>query len=464
MSSPVIEELDAARRFADRWLASLPTRPVGVPADPAALRAALGDLPDDGLPAAGVLDDLAAALEPGLVASGGPRYFGFVTGGTLPVALAADWMVTAADQDAAVAVMSPAAAVVEEVAGRWALDLLGLPTDAAVGFATGAQTANIACLAAARHALLAAAGHDVEADGLAGAPPVTVLVGAAGHATVLQALRLLGFGARHAVRVPADAQGAMLPDALAAALDAAPGPVLVCAQAGQVNTGACDPLDAIADVVRARENAWLHVDGAFGLWAAASPTRRHLVAGADRADSWAVDAHKWLNVPYDSALAVVRDRAALATAMSVSAPYLPLGEQDPSTRTLENSRRARGVPVYAALRTLGRQGVADLVDRCCDLAARAAERFAGHAEVVNDVVLNQVLVRFPGVDVAGLARAVAEDGTCWVGTTVWDGVPALRFSVSNWSTTTADVDLSVDRILALSGRGAAGPGSRGTAR
>ncbi|MDL5156803.1 pyridoxal phosphate-dependent decarboxylase family protein [Actinomycetospora termitidis] len=456
-----MEELDAARRFADRWLASLPDRPVGVPADPAALRSALGDLPDDGLPAAGVLDDLAAALEPGLVSSGGPRYFGFVTGGTLPVALAADWMVAAADQDAAVAVMSPAAAVVEEVAGGWVLDLLGLPGDAAVGFATGAQTANIACLAAARHALLAGVGHDVEADGLIGAPPVTVLLGAAAHATVVQALRLLGFGARHAVRVPTDAQGRLLPEELRSALAAAPGPVLVCAQAGQVNTGACDPLDEIAALVRAREHTWMHVDGAFGLWAAASPARRHLVVAADRADSWAVDAHKWLNVPYDSALTVVRDRAALAAAMSVSAPYLPLGDLDPSTRTLENSRRARGIPVYAALRALGRRGVADLVDRCCDLARRAADRFAAHAEVLNDVVLNQVLVRFPGVDVAQLARAVAEDGTCWVGTTVWDGAPALRFSVSNWSTTAADVDVSVDRILALavelSGRGAGGP-------
>ncbi|MCD2190692.1 pyridoxal phosphate-dependent decarboxylase family protein [Actinomycetospora soli] len=442
--------LDAARAFADRWLASLPTRPVGVPADPAALRARLGDLPDDGLGAVEVLDDLTAALEPGLVASGGPRYFGFVTGGSLPVALAADWVVSATDQDAAVAVMSPGAAVVEDVAGRWALELLGLPADAAVGFATGAQTANIACLAAARHALLAAAGWDVEAEGLAGAPAVTVLLGAGAHATVVQALKLLGFGSRHAVRVPVDGQGRMRPDALAAALDAVTGPVLVCAQAGQVNTGGCDPLDGIADVVRSVGTAGLHVDGAFGLWAAASPTRRHLVAGADRADSWAVDAHKWLNVPYDSALAVVRDRAALVAALSVSSPYLPLSDLDPSTRTLENSRRPRGVPVYAALRALGRTGVADLVDRCCDLALRAAARFAaGGVEVCNDVVLNQVLLRVPGVDVADLARAVAVDGTCWVGTTVWEDAPALRFSVSNWSTTADDVDRSVDRILAL---------------
>ncbi|WP_033415223.1 pyridoxal phosphate-dependent decarboxylase family protein [Actinomycetospora chiangmaiensis] len=442
--------LDAARAFADRWLASLPTRPVGVPADPAALRARLGDLPDDGVGAVEVLEHLTAAIEPGLVASGGPRYFGFVTGGSLPVALAADWLVSAADQDAAVAVMSPGAAVVEEVAGRWALELLGLPADAAVGFATGAQTANIACLAAARHALLAAAGWDVEADGLAGAPAVTVLLGAGAHATVVQALRLLGFGARRAVRVAADAQGRMLPAALASALAAVPGPVLVCAQAGHVNTGACDPLDEIATVLSGHRAAWLHVDGAFGLWAAASPSRRHLVAGAERADSWAVDGHKWLNLPYDSALAVVRDATALTTALSVSSPYLPLGELDPSTRTLENSRRARGVPVYAALRALGRRGVADLVDRCCDLARRAADRFAaGGAEVLNDVVLNQVLVRVRGVDVADLARAVAADGTCWVGTTVWDDAPALRFSVSNWSTTPEDIDRSVDRILAL---------------
>ncbi|GLZ53280.1 pyridoxal-dependent decarboxylase [Actinomycetospora sp. NBRC 106378] len=442
--------LDAARAFADRWLDSLPTRPVGVPVDPAALQAGFGHLPDDGLGAAAVLGELTAALEPGLVASGGPRYFGFVTGGSVPAALAADWVVSATDQDAAVAVMSPGAAVVEEVAGRWALELLGLPVDAAVGFATGAQTANITCLAAARHALLAALGRDVEAEGLAGAPPVTVLVGAAAHATVVQALRLLGFGARHAVRVATDAQGRMSPAALETALASVIGPVLVCAQAGQVNTGACDPLGEIAAVVRSAGPAWLHVDGAFGLWAAASPSRRHLVAGAEHADSWAVDGHKWLNVPYDAALAVVRDRAALTTAMSVSAPYLPLGELDPSTRTLENSRRPRGIPVWAALRALGRTGVADLVDRCCDLAVRAADRFAaGGVDVLNDVVLNQVLLRVPGVDVADLARAVAADGTCWVGTTVWDGAPALRFSVSNWSTTAQDVEVSVDRILAL---------------
>lgn len=442
--------LDAARAFADRWLASLPTRPVGPPVDVSAIRDRLGDLPDDGPGAAAVVGELTAALEPGLVASGGPRYFGFVTGGSLPVALAADWVVSATDQDAAVAVMSPGAAVVEEVAGRWALELLGLPSDAAVGFATGAQTANITCLAAARHALLAAVGWDVEAEGLAGAPPVTVLVGAAAHATVVQALRLLGFGARHAVRVAADGQGRMSAAALETALASVAGPVLVCAQAGQVNTGACDPLGEIAAVVRSAGPAWLHVDGAFGLWAAASPSRRHLVAGAEHADSWAVDGHKWLNVPYDAALAIVRDRAALTTAMSVSAPYLPLGELDPSTRTLENSRRPRGVPVWAALRALGRTGVADLVDRCCDLAVRAADRFAaGGVDVLNDVVLNQVLLRVPGVDVADLARAVAADGTCWVGTTVWDGAPALRFSVSNWSTTADDVDVSVDRILAL---------------
>ncbi|HEY2224285.1 pyridoxal phosphate-dependent decarboxylase family protein [Actinomycetospora sp.] len=446
------ETLDRASSWSRRWLASLGDRPVGVPVDAAEMRARLDDrLPAQGPPPAQVLDELAAALEPGLVASGGPRYFGFVTGGALPVALGADWMVSAADQDAATFVMSPAAAVVEEIAGRWVLDLLGLPDGAAVGFVTGAQMASVACVAAARRALVGAQGWDVERDGLAGAPVPTVVVGEHAHATMIQALRLLGFGSARAVRVPVDVHGRMRADRLREVLATIPGPVLVCAQAGQVNTGASDPFDEIADLVDAREHAWLHVDGAFGLWAAAAPTRRHLVAGVERADSWAVDAHKWLNVPYDAAMAIVRDRGALTEAMTTSAAYLPFGELDPAARTPENSRRARAVPIYAALRTLGRDGVADLVERCCVLARQASEELARHprVEVLDDVVLNQVLFRPDGLDVADLAAAVQRDGTCWIGTTAWQGRPALRFSVSNWSTTAADVTRATTRITDL---------------
>ena len=444
--------LNRARRWAGVWLAGLGERPVGVPVAPAAMRARIdARLPEEGEPASQVLDDLAAAIGPGLVASAGPRYFGFVTGGALPAALGADWMVAAADQNAAVYAMSPAAAVVEETAGRWVLDLLGLPGDATVGFGTGAQMANVSCLAAARRALLLGQGWDVESDGLAGAPVPTVVIGEQAHATLLQALRLLGLGSGRAVRVPVDDQGRMRADALRARLDDLAGPVLVCAQAGNVDTGASDPFAAIADALATRSDAWLHLDGAFGLWAAAAPGRRHLVAGVERADSWAVDAHKWLNVPYDCGMAVVRDRAALAGALSTSAAYIGFSELDPSSRVPESSRRARATPVYAALRSLGRRGVADLVERCCSLARQAADELGRHPEieVLNAVELNQVLFRPRHLDARELADAVQRDGTCWIGTSVWDGRPALRLSVSNWSTTPQDVTRSTDRVLSL---------------
>ncbi|GAA4781628.1 aminotransferase class V-fold PLP-dependent enzyme [Actinomycetospora chlora] len=441
--------LDRARRFADDWLGAVGERPVAVPVADADARARFDDrLPTHGRPAAEVLDELASALEPGLVASAGPRYFGFVTGGALPVAVGADWMVSAADQNAAVRVMSPAVAALEDVTGAWVCELLGLPAGSAVGFVTGAQMATVAGLAAARHALLAAQGWDVGAGGLAGAPVPTVVIGAMAHSTVLAALRLLGFGADRAVRVPADDQGRMRPELLRDLLASIDGPVLVCAQAGQVDTGACDPLDAVADAVGERASAWLHVDGAFGLWAAAAPARRHLVAGRERADSWAVDAHKWLNVPYDGAMAIVRDPAALAAAFSSAAAYITIGAGDPSGRTPESSRRARAVPIHAALRHLGRDGVADLVERCCTLARQAADELGAHPriDVLNDVVLNQVLFAPRGADAAELSRAVAADGTCWVGTSAWHGRPALRLSVSNWSTTPADISRSTAAI------------------
>jgi glutamate/tyrosine decarboxylase-like PLP-dependent enzyme len=381
---------------------------------------------------------------PATVASPGPRYFGFVTGGVLPAALGADWLATAWDQNGFTRVSSPAAAAVEAAAERWVLEALALPADAGVGFTTGATMANFTGIAAARHALLERAGWDVETDGLAGAPPIRVIVGEQVHASLLVALRYAGLGAGRAVRVAADDQGAMRAEALDEALAGGAGPTLVCAQAGEVNTGAFDPLDAIADAVTTHE-AWLHVDGAFGLWAAASPRLRGLATGADRAHSWAVDAHKWLNVPYDGALAIVADREAVRGAMGVRASYLPAEDgREPYDYVPEMSRRARGVPVYAALRSLGRRGLADLVERCCALARRLAAAMddVPGAEVLNDVVLNQVLVRFGDSD--EVTRAVVEEvqrsGEAWLGTTVWGGRVAARVSVSNWSTTEDDID------------------------
>ena len=441
-----------AAELAGGWLDSLRTRPVGVPAGPAGLRARLaGPLGETGQDPVSLITELAEALEPGLVATAGPRYFGFVTGGSLPAALAADWLVSAFDQNAAMYVMSPAAAVVEEVTAAWLLDLLGLPPQSAVGFVTGAQMANFACLAAARSSLLAAAGWDVAADGLRDAPELTVVLGEQAHVTLLQALRLLGLGAGRARRVAADDQGRMIAAGLRQALAGADGPVLVCAQAGEVNTGAFDPLPEIAAAVREHDRAWLHVDGAFGLWAAASPGLRGLTAGAGLADSWATDAHKWLNVPYDSGIAIVRDAAALSAALGMNASYLPASAvRDPFSFTPEASRRARAIPVYAALRSLGRSGLAELIDRCCALARLAAAELSrgGGAEVLNDVVLNQVLFRVPGAEAADVIERVQRDGTCWLGGTSWQGEPAIRFSVSNWSTTAADIRRSVTAIRA----------------
>lgn len=441
--------LRRAFEVAEAWLASQAERPVGVPVAPEHMRARLAvKLPDAGVDPATVIGELAAALEPGLVATPGPRYFGFVTGGSLPAALAADWLVSAFDQNAAMYVMSPAAAVTEEVAADWLLDLLGLPAGSGVGFVTGAQMANFTCLAAARHVLLAATGWDVEGNGLIGAPQLTVIAGEQVHSAVLKALRLLGLGAPR--RVAADDQGCMIAADLRQALTGVDGPVLVCAQAGEVNTGAFDPLGEIAAAVGERDQAWLHVDGAFGLWAAASPSRHPLVDGAELADSWAVDAHKWLNVPYDSGVAIVRDRAALNAAFSLTAAYLPEADEarDPLNFTPESSRRARALPVYAALRSLGRQGVAELVERCCGLARFAAELARRPSiEILNDVVLNQVLLRVHGADTAAVIEQVQRDGTCWLGGTSWRGAPAIRFSVSNWSTTEDDIRRSVTALV-----------------
>jgi glutamate/tyrosine decarboxylase-like PLP-dependent enzyme len=442
------EALRRAHELAAEWLAGLDERRVGATGDAAALRTAL---PDDGEDPVAVLDALAAAAEPGLVASGGPRYFGFVTGGALPAALAADWLTSAWDQNTALHVMSPAAAAAEETAIGWCRELLGLPPTAAAGLTTGAQMANVTGLAAARNAVLARAGWDVEARGLIGAPALRVIVGEEAHATLLNALRLIGLGRDTALRVPADAQGRMRADALAAALADGSGPTIVCAQAGNVNTGAVDPLEPIVAACRAH-GAWCHVDGAFGLWAAAAPGRAHLVAGAAGADSWAVDAHKWLNVPYDCALAFVADPAPLTAAMALTAAYLTTAsahERNGADWAPEASRRARAFPLYAALRQLGRGGVAELVERHCALAARIADRLAREpgVAILNDVVLNQV--RFGDDDAATDATVarVQDDGTCWLGGTRWRDAAAMRISVCGWRTTEADADRSADAIL-----------------
>ncbi|MGZ6779278.1 MAG: pyridoxal phosphate-dependent decarboxylase family protein, partial [Mycobacterium sp.] len=444
--------LSAATRHAEEFLAGLDERPVAARTDAAGVRGSLGGpLPETGDDPASVIDALVAGAEPGLVATAGPRHFGFVVGGALPAALAADWLVSAWDQCAAFHSLSPAAAAIEEITAAWTLDLLGLPAAAGLGFVTGGQGANTTCLAAARHAVLERAGWNVEDDGLIGAPPVRILCGEQAHATIYTALRQLGLGANTAVRIAVDDQGRMLPGALRAGLSTSAGPTIVCAQAGNVATGAFDAFHDLAEA-SADHGAWLHVDGAFGLWAAAVPSLRHLTAGIEHADSWAVDAHKWLNVPYDAAMAIVADPAPLVAAMSLAGPYLVAdpGQRDNTNYVPESSRRARVVPVYAALRSLGRTGVAELVDRNCAQARRMAERLSEipGAQIVNDVVLNQVLVRVPGGDEANRAvvAAVQRDGTCWLGGTTWNGRYVLRVSVSNWATTDEDIDRSADAI------------------
>lgn len=410
---------------------------------------ALRDAPT---PAGEALDELVEAFTPGLVATPGPRFFGFVIGGALPAATAADIVAVGWDQCAFNAVLSPAAAIAEEVAGGWLKQLVGLPATASVGFVTGAQGANTVSLATARHHVLAAAGWDVERDGLHGAPVVRVVASVERHATIDRALRLLGFGTAVVEEVATDTNGAIDVTDLEAILGRGePGPTIVCLQSGNVNTGACDDLRAATAVAR-RHDAWVHVDGAFGLWAGASPSKAHLVDGVDLADSWSCDGHKWLNVPYDCGFAICAHPQVHAGSLSYTASYLTgQGGPTPALGDLvpESSRRARGFAVWAALRELGREGAADLVDRCCTLAQRFADGLAaGGAQVVNDVVLNQVLVSF-GTDVRTdrIIDAVQRDGTCWLGGTTWRGRRLMRVSVSNWSTTEADVDRSVAAIL-----------------
>ncbi len=454
-----MDEVGPALRRAAEIVAAyregLPDARVTPIAGRADVRAALGALPDGPTPLGDVLSELVETATPGLMASSGPRYFGFVIGGSLDAALVADVITSGWEQNAFNEALSPAGIAFEDVAGTWLKEILGLPETASVGFATGGQGANTVGLAAGRWHVLNELGWDVGRDGLHGAPKLRVVVGEERHATIDRAVRLLGLGESAIVAVPALPDGAMDTTALARVLRDGDGPTIVCAQAGNVNTGACDDLAHVAEAARS-VGAWVHVDGAFGLWAAASPRTRSLVAGIELADSWACDGHKWLNVPYDSGYAFCAHPEVHATAMAYTAAYLTgqvagreLGGGD---FVLESSRRARGFATWAALRSLGRSGVAELVERCCDLArglAAALSEIEG-VEIVNDVVLNQVLVRVGDADLTDrLERAIQDDGTCWMGATTWRGERLLRIAVSNWSTTQADVDLVAETVARL---------------
>lgn len=438
--------LDAAQRSI-RYLDSLDDRRVSPsPADVAALSQLYVALPDSPTDPARVLAQLDEVVSPATMAMAGPRFFGFVIGGSLPATVAAGWLATAWDQNAGLYNSTPGVAALEEIALKWLVEVLKLPAGVAGGFVTGTTVAHITALAAARHSVLAKVGWNVEADGLFGAPPITVITGAEGHPTLYKALGVVGLGRKRVVKVPVDSQGRMR-------LDAFPkieGPTIVCVQAGNVNTGAFDPIGEICDIAH-EAGAYVHVDGAFGLWARASAEQAHLAEGMDRADSWATDCHKWLNVPYDSGVAFVRDEHALRAAMAITAEYLPTdsANRNPSDYTPELSRRARGIEVYAALASLGRAGVEELVSRHCRQARRFAEGLsAAGFEILNDVVLNQVLVAFGDAErTARVITAIQEEGTCWAGITVWQGRTAMRISVISWATTDADVERSLEAII-----------------
>ncbi len=437
---------DAAQR-ATRYLETLDARGVApTPEAIAGLRAFDEPLPAGPVDPAGTLRLLDEAGSPATMAMAGARFFGFVIGGSLPVTLAANWLAGAWDQNTGLYHPTPGTAKLEQVALRWLLDVLGLPKDCAGAFVTGATVANLTALAAARHAVLRNVGWNVEADGLFGAPPITVIVGEEVHPTVKKSLGVIGLGRNRLVRVPVDGQGRMRADKLPPIA----GPAIVIVQAGNLNTGAFDPIGEICAKAKA-VGAWVHVDGAFGLWAAASPRLAKLCPGLADADSWATDAHKWLNVPYDCGLAFARDGHALRAAMAITAEYLPTDTtgRNPSDYTPELSRRARGVEVWAALRTLGRAGLAEMFERNCAQARRFAEKLsAAGFEILNDVVLNQVLVSFGELEkTKRVIAAIQRDGTCWAGITVWQGRTAMRISVCCWATTDADVERSVEAML-----------------
>jgi glutamate/tyrosine decarboxylase-like PLP-dependent enzyme len=449
------ELLGRTAELAADFLDSLDERPVGPRATVEDMRAALGGpLPEGPSDALEVIENLARDAEPGLMATPGGRFFGFVIGGALPAAVAADWLTSAWDQNSGLTLPMPAAGVVEEVAGAWLKELLGLPEGASFGFVTGGQMAHFTCLAAARHHLLAGAGWDVERDGLNGAPPIRVVAGANRHSTVDRALRFLGIGTASVREVPADGQGRVVVEALRDELGQEDGPTIVCVQAGDINTGAFDDFDAAADAAEAA-GAWLHVDGAIGLWAAAAPSLRHLVAGMERADSWATDAHKLLNVPFDSGIAFCAHPDSHRAALGVRSAYLIHADEGTARDAMdfgpEHSRRARGLPIYATLRSLGRAGVADLVERSC---ARARALAAGVAalpgcKVLNDVVLNQVAFRFEDDATSdAVLAAVQQSGEAWTSGTTLDGRRAIRLSVSSWQTSERDVERTIAAFAA----------------
>jgi glutamate/tyrosine decarboxylase-like PLP-dependent enzyme len=439
---------DAAKR-AIRYLESLDTRKVAPSQESIEKFAQLNEpLAVSGAPDEVILSVLDQFGSPASMAMAGPRFYGFVIGGSMPVTLAANWLAGAWDQNAVLYNVTPAVAILEQVCLSWLIDLFQLPSGSGGAFVTGATMANFSALAAARHGILARFGWNVEADGLIGAPPLTVIVGEEAHPSMIKALGMLGLGRNRVIRVPVDSQGRMQPGGV----PAISGPTIVCLQAGNVNSGAFDPFRTVCEKAHAG-GAWVHVDGAFGLWALATPALASLTTGLTQADSWATDAHKWLNVPYDSGLAFVRDPDSLRAAMAVTAEYLPTNtpERNPSDYTPELSRRARGVEIWAALKSLGKQGVADLVERTCRHAHRFAEglRAAGYS-VLNDVVLNQVLVSFGGPETTRRVIAdIQSDGTCWCGGTVWQGKTAMRISISNWATTDRDVEKSLEAMLRI---------------
>lgn len=447
--------LDRVHRHALDYLLALPDRHVGARATRDELLEALRvPLREHGESPTVVIDELAAQGERGAIANAGPRYFGFVIGGSLPVSLAADWLVSTWDQNPGIYATSPITSVIEEIASEWLLDVLDLPRQSGVGFVTGCQMANFTCLAAARHAVLRRVGVNVEETGLADAPRVNLIVGAEAHVTVLTSMRMLGFGMRALHQVATDEQGRMGADDLARVVKSLPdGPTIIVAQAGNVNTGAFDPIGDIAAIARER-NAWVHVDSAFGLWARASRDRRFLTDGIELADSWATDAHKWLNVPYDCGIAIVKDASAQRAAMAVRAEYLEHSagvERDNFEFVPEFSRRARSIPVYAALRALGKRGVETMIDNGCARAREMAEilRADSRVKILNDVVLNQVLVRFGDSDelTREVIARVQREGTCWLGGTTWHGMGAMRISVSHWGTSEEDAERSAEAIL-----------------
>jgi glutamate/tyrosine decarboxylase-like PLP-dependent enzyme len=452
MTNRIDKTLNDAARRAVSYLEGLDDRPVAPsPEAVKRLRALEEPFPPEPTDPREVIRILDEACSAATMAMAGPRFFGFVIGGSLPAALGASWLAGAWDQNSAFASVTPSTAFLEDVALGWLVDLFGLPRGTAGSFVTGATMANFTALAAARHAVLDHAGWNVEADGLIGAPPLTVIVGEEAHSTLFKSLGLLGLGRKRVVRVPADSQGRMR----AESLPGISGPTIVCTQAGNVNTGAFDPIGEVCDRL-AGTGAWVHVDGAFGLWAAASAELKQLAPGLEKADSWGTDAHKWLNVPYDSGLAFVKDAETLRASMAVTAEYLPPAgpHRNPSDFTPELSRRSRGVEVWAALKSLGRSGTAEMIERSCRHARRFARglRDAGH-QVLNDIVLNQVLVAFGDADATNrVIAAIQEDGTCWCGGTVWQGRTAMRISVCGWSTTDEDVEKSLQAMIKAADR------------